>query len=255
MLTSPTRYEGLLDRFAASLADDASTPCGVTAETRERVDIYRNNVRLNRIAALTDAFANVVQLVGAEYFRALARAYVERTPAKSANLHDDGAELPAFIRGFEPAADLPYLGDVAEVDWLLHRVYFAADSGAAADSSALAELGPERFAAASLRFVPSVGLARSAAWPIADILQMHADGTPAHLGAGGQSVLIWREAFSVRWQALGQAEADAMAALMTGMAVQAVFTQTNADPSSLLAQLFGHRLVLAIEEPIHEDRH
>ena len=254
MLNSPTRYEGLLDRFAASLVDETSASCGVTAETRARVDIYRNNVRLNRIAALTDAFANVERLVGAEYFCALARAYVERTPAKSANLHDDGAKLPDFIRGFGPAADLPYLGDVADVDWLLHRAYFAADSGTAVDGSTLAELGPERFAAASLRFVPSAGLARSAAWPIADILQMHAAGTPAHLGAGGQSVLIWREAFAVRWHALGQAEANAVAALMAGMTVQEVFTQTNADPNSLLAQLFGHRLVLAIEESAHEDR-
>ena len=240
-------YAAVLERFGAALVDDTLPSDEVTAETRNRMDVYRNNVRVNRIAALSDAFANIVQLVGLDYFSALARAYVECTPAQSANLHDDGAGLPAFIRGFEPAADLPYLGDVADVDWLLHRAYFAADAEPI-DTAALAQLGAERFAAASIRFMPSVGLGRSHLWPIADILQMHADGTPAQLGAGGQSLLIWREGFAVRWRALAHAQADAMAALMNGTSVQEAFSQLHDDANSLLTQLFGHRLVLAIEE-------
>lgn len=254
MLTSTdTGYGMLLGRFAASLVDATFFAHGVSPDSRERMDIYRNNVRVNRISALVDAFVNVVQLVGADYFGALARAYVDCTPANSANLHDAGARLPAFIRGFEPAADLPYLGDVAEVDWLLHRAYFAEDANAL-DPSTLVELGAERFAAASVRLAPSVGLARSRLWPIADILQMHADGTPAQLGTGGQAVLVWREGLAVRWQALGEVDADAMAALTTGTSIQEALSQTTADSSSLLAQLFGHRLVLAIEEHHHEDR-
>ena len=245
-------YGMLLDCFAASLVDDTFAPHGIAAESRERMDIYRNNARINRIAALADAFANVVQLVGADYFGALARAYVDCTPAHSANLHDDGDGLPAFLRAFEPAADLPFLGDVAEVDWLLHRAYFAEDVNAI-DASTLVELGPDRFAAASIRFTPSVGLARSHRWPIADILRMHIDGTPAQLGTGGQTVLIWREGFKVRWQTLAQADADAVSALMTGRSIQEAFSQTEADASSLLTQLFGLRLILAIEER-HEAR-
>lgn len=114
------------------------------------------------------------------------------------------------IAADEPAADLPYLADVADVDWRLHRAYLAADADTV-DSSMLIALGPERFAAASIRLAPSVELARSARWPIADILEMHASGATAHLGAGGQSVLIWRECFAVRWQRLGAREAEAIA--------------------------------------------
>lgn len=250
MLDQPD-YVGLLDAFAASLGDDSSAPVGVTSTTATRISVYRNNVRLNRITALADAFGNVVKLVGRDYFCALARAYVDCTPARSANLHDDGAHLPTFVRGFEPAAGLPYLGDVADADWRLHRAYFAEDSHAI-DSSVLARLGPERFAAAAIRFVPSVDLARSNSWPIADILRMHEGGAPAHLGAGGQSVLIWRESFAVRWQPLGPADAEAITALMAGVAVESAFANSGADAGSLLSQLFGHRLVHAIEEPDHE---
>jgi hypothetical protein len=82
---------------------------------------------------------------------------------------------------------------------------------------------------------------------------MHEGGAAARLDAGGQSVLIWRAGSTVRRHALAQAEAEAMAALMSGTAVQAAFAQSGADANSLLTQLFGHRLVLAVEEH-HEDR-
>lgn len=251
-MLKPAAYAAVLDRFVASLANAGIAPVGVTISTSEHMSVYRNNIRLNRIAALTDAFVNVVKLVGEDYFGALARAYVDCTGAKSANLHDDGADLPAFIRGFSPAADLPYLGDVAEVDWRLHRAYFAPDSEVVG-SSTIAELGPERFGAASMTFAPSVALVRSAHWPIADILNMHAGGPLARLDAGGQAVLIWREAFAVQWQPLGAAEAETMAALMAGIAVETAFAETGADADWLFSQLFGRRLVQAIEVRHHED--
>jgi hypothetical protein len=250
MLARPA-YAALLDAFAASLVDDSATPVALQLATLARVSVYRNNVRLNRIAALTDAFPNVVQLVGLDYFQALARAYVDATPARSANLHEDGAPLPAFIRQFEKAADLPYLADVAEVDWRLHRAYFALDVEAI-DSAAIAALGQDGFAEASLRLVPSVHTARSSRWPIADILAMHEGGPPANLDAGGQAVLIWREAFAVRWQPLGPAETEAMALLMAGRSIQTAFEDTGADATWLLSQLFGRRLVHAIEKHDHE---
>lgn len=246
-----THYDHTLDAFASALLDDDVEPDGVTAATRARLDVYRNNVRLNRIAALADAFPNVVALVGIDYFRALARAYVMETPATSANLHEDGATLADFIRGFAPAADLPYLADVAVVDWLIHHAYYA-DDAQPLDPSSIIALGPERLAAASLRLMPSVGFVRSHAWPIADIVAMHEGGPVAQLDAGGQSVLVWREGFEVRWQALADSDAGALEALRTGSSIEAAFASANADPNSLLTQLFRRRLVRAIEENCHE---
>ena len=244
-------YRDLLDDFAVALADDAHAPAGLTDATRSRIDVYRNNVRLNRIAALADAFTHVVTLVGAEYFRALARAYVIATPAASANLHDDGAALPAFIRRFAPAADLPYLGDVAEVDWLMQRAYFA-DDGTPVQHATLAALDPERFAAAALRVAPSVGVARSTAWPIADIVAMHEGGPTASLDAGGQSVLVWREGFAVRWKPIADDEAHVVGALLDGSSVETALSLAENDPGALLAWFVSHALIHGIEEPRNE---
>ncbi|KVG81696.1 hypothetical protein WJ36_13960 [Burkholderia ubonensis] len=243
-----SNYSDLLDSFAVTLSDDARVPAGLTNARRANIDVYRNNVRLNRIAALADAFTHVVTLVGSDYFRSLARAYVIATPATSANLHDDGAGLPAFIRSFAPAADLPYLGDVAEVDWLMLRAYYADDS-TPLNCASLAGLGLERFAAASLRLSASVGVARSAKWPIADIVAMHEGGPPASLDSGGQAVLVWRENFDIRSRAIRDDETLVVAALMSGASIESALSLASGDPIPLLAHLFSHELVHAIKEP------
>lgn len=241
-------YEDRLASFAGAMADANHAPFGATAASAGRITIYRNNVRVNRIAALADAFPNVIQLVGLDYFRALARAYADAVSANSANLHDDGERLPAFIRTFAPAADLPYLADVAQVDWLMHRAYFADDTPAV-NPEVLSMIGPARFGMAVLRFAPSLGLARSVRWPIADIVAMHEGGQTADLATGAQALAIWRERHVVRWAPLDAAQAGALDALLAGATVSAAFMATPAaDPTTLLTQLFGQGLVCAIEE-------
>jgi len=241
-------YEDRLASFAGAMADGNHAPLGVTAASAGHIAVYRNNARVNRIAALADAFSNLVQLVGLDYFRALAREYVDAVSAESANLHDDGAHLPAFIRTFAPAAGLPYLADVAQVDWLMHRAYFAHDTPAV-NPEVLGTIGPERFGMAVLRFSPSLGLAQSARWPIADIVAMHQGGPTANIDAGAQALLIWREGYVVRWAPLDAGQAGALDALLAGATVSAAFTATPAaDPTTLLTQLFGQGLVCAIEE-------
>jgi hypothetical protein len=241
-------YEDRLAAFAGAMADGTDAPLGIRAASAARIALYRNNVRVNRIAALLEAFANVVQMVGLDYFRALARAYVDAVPAASANLNEDGARLPAFIRTFAPARALPYLADVARVDWLMHLAYFA-DDAPAVDPAVVSAIGPERFGMAVLRFAPSLGLARSARWPIADIVAMHEGGPSANVGTGGQALMVWRERYVVHWAPLDAAQARALDALLAGATVSDALTATPAaDPTTLLTQLFGQGLVCAIEE-------
>ncbi|KUY80978.1 hypothetical protein WI25_37520 [Burkholderia cepacia] len=238
-------YSDLLADISHALADDRHAVPGMVL--RDNLAIYRNNVKVNRVAALADAFTNVVMLVGTDYFRALARAYVDAVPATSANLHDDGGALPAFICDFAPARELPYLADVAQADWLLHRAYFA-DDATLLEPAALASLDVRRLANATLRLMPSVGVARSARWPIADILAMNADGSDARVDAGAQSVLVWRANQVVRWAPLDPANAEFVDALLHGSSVATALQISGATPDRMLAQLFRDRLVMSVEE-------
>ena len=73
-------------------------------DAARRLRLYRNNLFESLTAALAAVYPVTQQLVGEDFFRALARRFIPAFPSRSGNLHDFGAELPAFIRGFEPAA-------------------------------------------------------------------------------------------------------------------------------------------------------
>ena len=85
--------------------------------------------RETTLGALADALAAIhpvcVRLVGEDAFRQLARRCARERPSRSPDLNDYG-ELADFIEGFAPARALPYLADVARLEWALHRARHAA---------------------------------------------------------------------------------------------------------------------------------
>ncbi|BCL76361.1 DUF2063 domain-containing protein [Jeongeupia sp. HS-3] len=236
-------YADILADFAAALVDDDHEPACLSVATRAHIGVYRSNTRLNRINALENAFPTVAALVGSVWFRAMAHAYVLAVPAPSANLHDDGETLGDFLAGFVPAAGLPYLADVARLDWTRHCGWHAIDAESVAPDR-LAQLDPGAFAAARLRFHPAVSLCISRDWPIADIAAMHEGGAVADLATGGQAVLVWRDG----WHALSPDEAGWLAALMAGETLGTALGLAATDPEPLLALLFARALVCTLEE-------
>ncbi|HJV93235.1 MAG TPA: DNA-binding domain-containing protein, partial [Azonexus sp.] len=141
--------------FAAALLDpDLPVPTGLTAwngsDPAQRFRVYRNNVIVSLIDALADTFEVTQQLVGEDFFRAMARLYVYGHPPQSPLMAFYGASLPDFIETFPPAAGLPYLADVARLEYLRVVAYHAADvpgvgdealAAALADQAALPTLG------------------------------------------------------------------------------------------------------------------
>lgn len=141
--------------FAAALLDpDLPVPAGLTAwngsDPAQRFRVYRNNVIVSLIDALADTFAVTQQLVGEEFFRAMARLYAYAHPPQSRLLAFYGADFPDFIAGFPPAVGLPYLADVARLEYRRVVAYHAADVpgidndalvAALADQAALPTLG------------------------------------------------------------------------------------------------------------------
>ena len=58
----------------------------------------------------------------------MARAHVEDEPPRSAVLMRYGASFPAFVAHFPPAASVPYLADMASLEWAWHVAYHAEDA-------------------------------------------------------------------------------------------------------------------------------
>ena len=90
------------------------TPEGLNCSTPDRrFAVYRNNVQHGLSVALATRFPVIERLVGADFFAATARVFAAQHPPETPVLQDWGEAFPTFLAGFEPAAELPYLADVA----------------------------------------------------------------------------------------------------------------------------------------------
>lgn len=116
--------------------------------------VYRNTVMKGSIDALQANFPTVERLVGEEWFRAAAARFVAAAPPKQPALIEFGAEFVAFLRGFEPAAEFPYLADVAQLDRLWTEAHIAADADPL-DSESIAALTPDQVSTARLQPHPA----------------------------------------------------------------------------------------------------
>ena len=170
--------------FARALMDGA--PSGALA-------IYRGNLYANATEALGSAYPAVRRIVGEKFFDATARQFVRAHPSLHGDLNRYGERLPDFLERFPHTADLPYLPDVARMEWLVHRAYFAADA-APFDLSAI-----EEHALLRPQLAPACALMESA-WPLGRIWAIHQDDYPGDfeidLAAGPDRILVHRP----RWR-------------------------------------------------------
>jgi hypothetical protein len=167
--------------FAAALRDPTMPPPeGIVGPDRgpapRRFAVYRNNVIAGLTNAVTGSYPAVGRIVGAEFFRAMARAFVIANPPHSPLLLDYGADFPAFIKSFEPARTLPYLADVARIERAWQEAYHAEDA-VPIEASALAEIPEVALADVTFRQHPSLRIVRSA-YPAATIWRMNSGDDP-----------------------------------------------------------------------------
>jgi hypothetical protein len=163
--------------FAAAVRDNAlAVPDGLTRKAggvpSRRFSVYRNNVYAGLIDVLAGRFPVSTRLVGAEFFRAMARLYVEAEPPASAVLIRYGARFPDFIANFAPASSVPYLADIAALEWARHSAYHAADAVPLTLQELAVAVDLAAAAGAVLDLHPSLGVVRSL-YPIVAIYELN----------------------------------------------------------------------------------
>lgn len=211
-----TTLHDQLAAFVAATRGDAAA-AGYFGTYASGLSAYANNCLFNRADALADAFPTVKQLVGDDFFGAMARSHARTAPSTSGDLHRYGEAFADFIASFPPASELPYLADTARLDWLCHRAYFAEDSGSF-DLGRLAEVPAEEHGALHFMIAPAVGLLVSP-WPVASLWRAHRPEGDADWGEfpspdqGGEWALCWRDRqHQVRVRRLAEAEHAFLAA-------------------------------------------
>ena len=221
--------------FAAVLRG-ADAPPGLLrdhADLARRVAVYRNNLDAGARKALEGAYPVIRQLVGEDFFSALARAFRRAVRPDSGDLNLYGAALAGFLEDFEHTRELPYLPDVARLEWALHRGHFAPDV-APLDAVALAAVPSHRHGGLRLHLHPACAIV-SSAYPVVRIWAVH---QPDHAGAlavdfspGPHHALVHRPRLHA---VAGRLEPPAhafLAATLAGATLQAsVEAALSADP-------------------------
>jgi hypothetical protein len=141
------------------------------AVAERRFAAYRRNVIGNWRSALASTYPVLAQLLGAQHFRDLADQYITTYPSSSGDLNAYGGELATLLDASARCKELPWLADVARLEWALLLVYGAPDA-APFDLAALAGVPVEQQAALRLQVWPGTTLIVSQ-WPLVDIWQAH----------------------------------------------------------------------------------
>lgn len=223
----PTALDHSQRLFGAALRDTDSDACVAPLLLGEaaakRLTLYRDGISALHANALANAYPVVRALVGADYFGQLARAYGQKCPSRSGDLHDFGADLAQFCSGHAGAQELRYLADVASLEWLVHRARFAADTEPVTHGE-IAALGPSDLLNARFALAPACAWMFSR-FAVASLWRAHQrEGLPMPTDIElGETVLVVRRAWRVD-----------------------VVTSCRAETAILQALRAGHRLSVAI---------
>jgi hypothetical protein len=238
-------FETTIAAFAAALTDPAAPAPGMTMGREGRPDarrfsIYRNNVTVGLIKSLEARYPITRRLVGDDFFRGMAGAYVGGHKPTTAVLILYGADFPAFVRGFEPAAELDYLPDVAALENAWVEAYHAAEASPW-PLTALADMAPERLETLRFAIHPAARLARFET-PAASIWSAHqGEREPAPPPRWrGEDVLITRPHADVLVRVLPDGGHDFLAALRAGVSLGQAATpliKAGGDPGVHLVGL------------------
>jgi hypothetical protein len=193
---------------AALLDGDESVTAAIVGDglaPAARLAVYRHHVLTSLTAALETTFPVIVRLVDVRFFRFACDRFVRAHPPAGPCLFEYGATFADFLAGFEPCRHLPYLPDVARLEWAMNAALTAPDA-AALTAERLRALPAGTLETAALRLHPSVTLLASP-WPVDAIWRANQDGGDGavDLDVGGVRLGVWRRTDDVVLRALSPA--------------------------------------------------
>jgi hypothetical protein len=224
---------------------------------------YRANGHALAERSLRATYPVIAELLGDENLAPLARELWHQHPPTRGDLAHWGDALPGFLRQHPQLTDLPYLADVAHIEWALHRAAGAPDADL--DTASFARLSSEDPQHLALRLAPGTAVFTSP-WPVASLVgahrptdaDLHGDTPPSLQQAAerlrdgvGESAVVWRQGLRPCMRACTRAEATLLQATLGGAslpeALDAIASQDHElDLATWLAQAVQQGLLLGV---------
>lgn len=94
---------------------------------KDSLNIYKNNHCFNLLDALAQTYPLCLNLVGETFFKVMSRHFIQGHPSESFQLEYYGEKFASFISNFSHAESVPYLSDVARLEWAIHLACIGKD--------------------------------------------------------------------------------------------------------------------------------
>jgi hypothetical protein len=196
-------------------------------DSARRVQVYRNNTVAGLTSALEAVYPVVQRLVGADYFRFATEEYIRDYPSLSGNLHHFGDHFGEFLATLPSAAGLPYLPDIARLEWAYHEVFHAAPS-APLNVEALQGISATNWERLGFNLHPASRLVTSG-YPVLRIWQVNQNDYKGDqrvdLDEGGVRVQVLRRNLEIAMHELGPGEFTWLIALAAGRDITRAYEQ------------------------------
>jgi hypothetical protein len=190
-----------------------------TLSIEESISIYQKSCRLALLNTMRDTFEVCVKITGDDFFNAMAELYIKETPSRNANIDCYGESFVRFVAEFQPAMQLPYLSDVAQLEWFWHKALHSENSQKF-NPTALADL-PEKDHAKIIFQLPLSAQMIESPYPIDEIWHFNQEGyvgeQSINLNKGGVKLLVWRQEMNMRIDSLQKDEWDFLSAIEQGV--------------------------------------
>jgi hypothetical protein len=242
--------------FAAHLAgrdrpDIVTAIAGDWRTALQRLQLHRHHVTRSAGAALAATFPTVATVVGQEFFGLLARRFMAGTSLEDPVLSRYGEHFHEFVAANQDVHGLPYLGDVARLDWALN-VAFHSPLEPTLSAADLAGWPRQSLPSLLVRLPAGSSLIEST-HPLDLIWQASQPGTSVDkvdLAAGPACLVVFRRSEDAAFAVLAPSEAVFIKRLHRGdplaaAAEHAAQVNEDFDLAATFGRMLGLRLLAA----------
>ncbi len=245
--------EGMDENYASSI-------CDVGLSGARRLGIYQHGVSISLSEALGGVYEVVKKLVGDEFFAHVAENYVRVHPSTSGNIHEFGKNFPEYLENFLGLETLPYLPDVARLEWAYHAA-FHSPVGEMLNINKLSQVSELQYEQLTL-FLSSTCYLLQSSFPVLRIWQVNqedafngvsngdsnGDGV-VDLNEGGVELAIVREGKQIAFHSLNPGTFAMLKAISVGETFNtscqaALNIDSGCDVSKVLQDAVMNRIVV-----------
>lgn len=233
------------------------------ALTARGLNAYRANAHAGAGRALRAAYPVLALMLGDESFDSLACALWHRHLPRCGDWGQWGRELPGFVQAAGQLANVPYLADVARVEWAMHAIATAPDPApdCAVQAHTFELLTRHDPAELGLQLAPYSPPWQSL-WPVVSLVHAHMPGNGQSGGVdaawlaqasalleqnAAESVMVWRKGWRPCVREALAGEAAFLKALASGQNLHDALNHgSDLDFADWLQTAIQTRLLIAV---------